>query len=200
MIDRKKSTRINGRFVPGTSGNPSGRPKATPEEINLLARIKSLSEKAVNALESVLDDPNASTEAKLKAANIVIERQLGKPHQQVDQTIRDERPNPSDMEWPDLSDIRTTVIATSLARQAERTLVAPAESAAAHADAPAREFPVPACFQVGHGGAAGCRQDAEPRSESSAGHRDATENRHQEQEHRRRPDAAAATTGPDRLK
>ena len=60
------TARVNGKFAPGHSGNPTGRPRVTPEEINLLDRIKSLSDKAVKALESVLDDPDSPADAKIR--------------------------------------------------------------------------------------------------------------------------------------
>jgi Family of unknown function (DUF5681) len=81
------SARVNGKFAPGQSGNPAGRPKVAPEEMALLDRIKSLSGKAVAALESVLDDPDAPAEAKIKASTAVFDRVLGKPRQEIDSNI-----------------------------------------------------------------------------------------------------------------
>ncbi len=117
--------RVNGKFAPGQSGNPSGRPKATPEEIDLLAKIKSLSPKAVTALESVLDDPDATADAKIRAANIVIERQLGKPRQEIDQTVTQNVPSPEDHK-PDLSNLRQR--AAGAASQREFAVTSPADS------------------------------------------------------------------------
>jgi hypothetical protein len=101
--------RVNGKFAPGHSGNPAGRPKITPDEIALLDRIRSLSDKAVAALEAVLDDAKAPADAKIKAANIVIERQLGKPRQELDQHVTNHQAKPSDHR-PDLSGIRQRII------------------------------------------------------------------------------------------
>jgi len=102
--------RIAGRFAPGHSGNPAGRPRETPEEFALLSKIRSLSDKAVKALESVLDDPDAPADAKIKAANIVIERQLGKPRQEIDSNVTQHQATPEDHK-PDLSDLRRQVLA-----------------------------------------------------------------------------------------
>jgi hypothetical protein len=97
--------RVNGKFAPGHSGNPTGRPSATPEEMNLLDRIKSLSDKAVKALECVLDDPDLPADAKIKAANIVFDRQLGKPRQEIAQNVTQHQATAQDYK-PDLADIR----------------------------------------------------------------------------------------------
>jgi Family of unknown function (DUF5681) len=99
------SARVNGKFAPGQSGNPAGRPKVAPEEMALLDRIKSLSGKAVAALESVLDDPDAPAEAKIKASTAVFDRVLGKPRQEIDSNITQNIATPADFK-PDLYDLR----------------------------------------------------------------------------------------------
>ncbi|MFU0505854.1 DUF5681 domain-containing protein [Pseudaminobacter sp. NGMCC 1.201702] len=69
------NTRIKGRFAPGQSGNPSGRPK-TPEHVK--AMLDGLTEKAVQALGEALDGDDLKL--KLMAAQEVLNRSLGKPH------------------------------------------------------------------------------------------------------------------------
>lgn len=69
------NTRVNGRFAPGHSGNPSGRPK-TPEHIK--AMLEGLTEKAVLALGEALAGDDMKL--KLQAAQEVLNRSLGKPH------------------------------------------------------------------------------------------------------------------------
>ncbi|RVI93125.1 hypothetical protein CN193_31365 [Sinorhizobium meliloti] len=64
-----------GRFAPGQSGNPSGRPK-TPAHIK--AMLDGLTEKAVLALGEALDGDDPKL--KLTAAQEVLNRALGKPH------------------------------------------------------------------------------------------------------------------------
>ena len=69
---RDVSPRINGKFAPGYSGNPVGRPK-TPEHIK--AMLDGLTEKAVLALEEALDGEDAKL--RLTAAQEVLNRALG---------------------------------------------------------------------------------------------------------------------------
>jgi hypothetical protein len=121
--DRKKKTRteqpspeparaaprLNGRFAPGHSGNPAGRPKVTPEEMAHLDSIKALTGKAVAAVESVLDNPDASDEVKVKAASLVFDRTFGKPRQEIDSTVTTNQATPSEHR-PDLTGIRQRII------------------------------------------------------------------------------------------
>lgn len=59
------------KFKPGQSGNPSGLPKET---IDLRARLKRLTPKAIEILEAVLDADNIRLEHKVSVARFVIER------------------------------------------------------------------------------------------------------------------------------
>ncbi|MEJ1156646.1 DUF5681 domain-containing protein [Prosthecomicrobium sp. N25] len=65
-----------GRFLPGSSGNPGGRPK-TPEEVKEM--LQALTPKAVKALEAALcgNDPRLQVIAAVEILN----RTLGRPHQ-----------------------------------------------------------------------------------------------------------------------
>ena len=67
------------RFKPGQSGNPAGR-KPLPEALK--ARLRDLSDKAVDALVAALDDQDARV--RLAAANSLLDRAWGKPPQQQD--------------------------------------------------------------------------------------------------------------------
>lgn len=62
-------------FQPGVSGNPKGRPPLSPA---LKDALLPLGERAVAALQRVLDDPTAKDADRIRAAEIVIERLLGK--------------------------------------------------------------------------------------------------------------------------
>jgi hypothetical protein len=64
----------------------------------------------VKALESVFDNPDAPADAKIKAANIVIERQLGKPRQEIDQNVTQNSATPADFR-PDLYNLRRKAMA-----------------------------------------------------------------------------------------
>jgi hypothetical protein len=152
--DRKKKTptkqaspetnpvapRLNGRFAPGHSGNPNGRPKVTPEEMAHLDSIKALTAKAVAAVESVLDNPDASDEVKVKAASLVFDRTFGKPRQEIDSTVTTQQgAKPSDHR-PDLQGIRQRIMGQAASEQWERDAAAgkepeseqPAETAITH--------------------------------------------------------------------
>jgi hypothetical protein len=68
---------IDTRFKRGQSGNPGGR-KPIPEELK--NRLRSLSEKAVDALEQALDSKD--DRVRIQAATVLLDRAYGKPPQQ----------------------------------------------------------------------------------------------------------------------
>ena len=69
-----------GRFVPGQSGNPSGRPRRD-ENLAVLARM--YSEDAIAVLVSIVNDPKVNPSARISAANSLLDRGHGKPPQAV---------------------------------------------------------------------------------------------------------------------
>jgi hypothetical protein len=69
-----------GRFVPGQSGNPSGRPK---RDEDLAALARTYSEDAIAALVSIVNDSKANASARISAANSLLDRGHGKPPQAV---------------------------------------------------------------------------------------------------------------------
>ncbi len=68
-------------FKPGQSGNPSGRPKKTPEEIDLVKACRSKGYDALMVLEKIM--LHGSETNRLKAAMAILERGYGRPEQPV---------------------------------------------------------------------------------------------------------------------
>ena len=69
-----------GRFVPGQSGNPSGRPK---RDENLAALARMHTEDAIAVLVSIANDPKVNASARISAANSLLDRGHGRPPQAV---------------------------------------------------------------------------------------------------------------------
>ena len=73
-----------GRFKPGSSGNPGGRPKHTPEQRDALEAVKSLAPDAVETMERLLKAEDTPAALKVRIAEIVLDRAYGKPKQSAD--------------------------------------------------------------------------------------------------------------------
>ena len=69
-----------GRFVPGQSGNPSGRPR---RDENLAALARMHTEDAIAVLVSIANDPKVNPSARISAANSLLDRGHGRPPQAV---------------------------------------------------------------------------------------------------------------------
>jgi hypothetical protein len=76
------------RFKAGHSGHPGGRPKQTPE---LLALARAETVEAFNTIVAIMKDKGAPKQARLLAANLVLERGHGKAVSMVDMRIEDRR-------------------------------------------------------------------------------------------------------------
>jgi hypothetical protein len=68
-----------GRFVPGTSGNPGGRPRPPDGLRTSLAKLSPL---AIRRLGELLD--SADERVRLEAAKTILDRHLGRPAIQAD--------------------------------------------------------------------------------------------------------------------
>jgi predicted component of type VI protein secretion system len=65
-----------GRWVKGSGGNPGGRTSAEKKELRAYAR--EFSKEAIDGLVSVLRDEKASEVAKVRAAEVLLDRGFGK--------------------------------------------------------------------------------------------------------------------------
>ena len=76
MADNRDET---GRFVPGQSGNSSGRPKVAPE---LRAAAQEVSIEGLKVLTCIMRDEKAPQNARINAVQAIWDRGFGKPDQQ----------------------------------------------------------------------------------------------------------------------
>ena len=68
-----------GQFQKGVSGNPGGRPKRTPAEQQAIDMMKSATPEMVELVLSIARSEKASYYAKLQAAELILNRSMGKP-------------------------------------------------------------------------------------------------------------------------
>ena len=73
-----------GRFRPGHSGNPAGRPADTQETKEGKELLRAASPAACQLLCNTINDPSAKLELRIKCAEIVLDRVYGKPQQAVE--------------------------------------------------------------------------------------------------------------------
>ncbi len=89
-----------GRWKPGQSGNPGGRPKAI---IEVAAAAREHTTEAIATLASIMRNTDATASARVSAAAILLERAWGKPAQTM--TLKREG------EYKDLTDDELIAIA-----------------------------------------------------------------------------------------
>jgi hypothetical protein len=74
-VNKTETRNEKGQWVKGVCGNPSGRPNVPVKAKEMLI---SMLPKALNVLQEIIDDPKAKQETKIRAAELVIDRNLGK--------------------------------------------------------------------------------------------------------------------------
>ena len=74
--EREYKRNAKGQFTKGTKGgNPSGRPKMP---INAKQMLVAMLPKALETVQAMIDDPAVKPDIRMRAAELVIERNLGK--------------------------------------------------------------------------------------------------------------------------
>lgn len=68
----------DGKFAPGSSGNPGGRPRAAHHVVELARQHTNL---AIEALAGIAGDPSAPEFARIAASATLLDRGWGKPIQ-----------------------------------------------------------------------------------------------------------------------
>lgn len=74
-------------FQPGTSGNPSGRRKKTPEDKALEQLAREHSPAALEVLISIAKNAKFGPSARVSAATAIIDRGYGRPVQPVENDV-----------------------------------------------------------------------------------------------------------------
>jgi len=86
IITPKKRKAPRTAFKPGQCPNPSGRPKRSAEEIDLIAACKTKAASALNVICEIMQN-GQQEKNKLLAAQYIIDRAFGKATQAVDMTL-----------------------------------------------------------------------------------------------------------------
>ena len=73
----------NGHYLPGSSGNPSGKRKPTWAEREALEKIRGLAGGVAEKMAELLEDGETPANVKVKILEIILERTYGKPEAAV---------------------------------------------------------------------------------------------------------------------
>jgi len=73
--------RIGGKWAPGVSGNPSGRPRTAPEIREALSR---LTPRAIEVISEILNSPETRPSDRIRAAELALAYHVGKPTQAIE--------------------------------------------------------------------------------------------------------------------
>lgn len=77
-------------FKPGQSGNPGGRRPLPADAKKIIELAKSWSTAAIETAADVLNSRDASPQAKIAAASLILDRGLGRPGTTMDITSKGE--------------------------------------------------------------------------------------------------------------
>jgi hypothetical protein len=75
-----------GRWAPGASGNPGGRPANRGP---IIEYADEFTQEAIDALVAIMRDKDASRQDRIRAAEVVMDRARGKPTQHSETTVRE---------------------------------------------------------------------------------------------------------------
>lgn len=75
-IRQEQGGRINGRFAPGVSGNPGGRPR---EVAHVRELARQWTEQAIQVLGEIMTNPREKASARVAAGQALLDRGWGRP-------------------------------------------------------------------------------------------------------------------------
>lgn len=93
---------VDGRFKPGESGNPSGRPKV---DLNLRKLAREHTETALDALVEIVLSKRAAAAARVSAAQAILDRGWGRPVTPTSFVDEDGNDRPLPLDFYDATDL-----------------------------------------------------------------------------------------------
>lgn len=83
-----ESSKKTGQFKKGKSGNPGGRPKLTPEMVELREAARAKTAEALQVLIDVMSDAGAPSSARVTAASEVLDRGWGRAPATIEGNVK----------------------------------------------------------------------------------------------------------------
>ena len=91
-MEQKHTSRVNGRFAPGASGNSGGRPK---QDYAISELAKAYTEAALATLAEIAANPKAPSAARVSAAEALLNRAWGRASQSIETRIEGKLTDPA---------------------------------------------------------------------------------------------------------